>query len=54
MKKDPGQYTNLIKNPEYAQVAKRLQKKMAAKLTAIRQNDLEKPASRSRSKARSR
>ncbi|MEM7396641.1 MAG: sulfatase-like hydrolase/transferase, partial [Verrucomicrobiota bacterium] len=42
MRKDPKQYTNLIGNPEYAEVAKSFKQKMAEKLVAVRTNDLKK------------
>jgi iduronate 2-sulfatase len=40
MKKDPKQYTNLVNNPEYAQVVEEMKKKMAAKMAELRTNDL--------------
>ncbi len=38
---DPKQYTNLATKPEYAAVVKRFKAKLAAKLKAVRDNDLE-------------
>jgi len=43
MKNDPQQYANLAKRKEYAQLVKSFQQRLAAKLTAIRQNDLGLP-----------
>ncbi len=40
MKNDPRQYTNLAENPEYAAVVKTFREKMAARLKAVRTNDL--------------
>ena len=40
MKKDPKQYTNLAQNPEYAHIVKELRAKMAAKMKAVKDNDL--------------
>lgn len=40
MDKDPQQFTNLAKNPEYAAVVKRFKNMMAEKLRVIRDNDL--------------
>ncbi len=40
MKKDPKQYTNLVGNPEFEHVVKEFQKKMTAKMKAVRDNDL--------------
>ncbi len=40
MKKDPKQYTNLAQDPRYAEVVKRFQQKLQAKLQAVRDNDL--------------
>lgn len=40
MQTDPQQYTNLAEKPEYQTVVKSFRKKMAAKLKAIRTNDL--------------
>ena len=37
---DPKQYTNLADNPKYAEVVARFRKKVAAKLVAVRANDL--------------
>jgi iduronate 2-sulfatase len=42
METDPKQYTNLAKNPKYADVVARFKKMMAAKLREVRANDLEK------------
>jgi iduronate 2-sulfatase len=43
MVNDPKQYTNLAGKPEYSQVVDSFQAKLAAKLTAIRNNDLARP-----------
>ena len=40
MQKDPQQFTNQVKNPEYAAVVKRFRKMMQEKLKDIRDNDL--------------
>jgi iduronate 2-sulfatase len=40
MEKDPGQYTNLVNNPEYAKVLAMMHEKLDAKLTEISNNDL--------------
>ena len=40
MDNDPKQYTNLALNPEYAPVVARFKAKLAAKLEAVRDNDL--------------
>lgn len=40
MKKDPQQYTNLAAKPEFASVVDGFQTKLAAKLRAVRDNDL--------------
>ena len=40
MAKDPKQYTNLAAKPEYAAEVKRLRAELAAKLAAVRSNDL--------------
>ena len=40
VRKDPGQYTNLAKNPEYAVVVNRFKKMLADKLREVRDNDL--------------
>jgi len=40
MKTDPGQYTNLAGRPEHAERVKEFQDKLAAKLRAVRDNDL--------------
>jgi iduronate 2-sulfatase len=40
MHADPLQYTNLVNHPEYASVLKRMQQKMARRLTEIQTNDL--------------
>ena len=40
MQKDPRQYTNLAAKPAYQQLVKRFQGKLAAKLEAVRNNDL--------------
>ncbi|MDB4567099.1 sulfatase-like hydrolase/transferase, partial [Akkermansiaceae bacterium] len=40
MKKDPKQYTNLAKDPAYAEVIARFRAQMAAKLKEVRTNDL--------------
>jgi iduronate 2-sulfatase len=39
-RKDPGQFTNLAGLPEYAEVVKGFQAKLAAKLREVRDNDL--------------
>ena len=38
--KDPQQYTNLATSPEHAAVVSRFQEKLAARLAAVRSNDL--------------
>ncbi len=38
--KDPKQYTNLAELPEYAEVVKMFQERLAAKLQDVRDNDL--------------
>jgi iduronate 2-sulfatase len=43
MVNDPKQYTNLAGNPEYAQVVDAFKVKLAAKMRAIRDNDLARP-----------
>ena len=40
MKKDPGQYTNLVNNPAHKKTVARLKAKLKAKLKAVRDNDL--------------
>ncbi|MEN8848412.1 MAG: sulfatase [Akkermansiaceae bacterium] len=40
MKKDPKQYTNLVKDPQHAEFVSRFRKKMEAKLKEVRSNDL--------------
>ncbi|MDA7506391.1 sulfatase [Akkermansiaceae bacterium] len=40
MKKDPKQYTNLVKDPQHAEIVSRFRKKMEAKLKEVRSNDL--------------
>ena len=40
MKKDPKQYTNLAKKPEYKPILEEFQKQMTAKLSEVRTNDL--------------
>jgi len=40
IKRDPRQYTNLVDNPAYADTVRELQARMAAKLQAVRKNDL--------------
>ncbi|MBI97665.1 MAG: iduronate-2-sulfatase [Verrucomicrobiales bacterium] len=42
IKTDPGQYTNLATNPAHAKTVARFRKQMAAKLAAIRDNDLQR------------
>ena len=42
MKKDPRQFHNLAKNPEYADVIKRFKAQMTEKLKDVRNNDLNK------------
>jgi iduronate 2-sulfatase len=47
MEKDPLQYTNLAKKPSAQAMVKQFQTKLAAKLTAVRENDLPpRPAKR--------
>jgi iduronate 2-sulfatase len=41
--KDPKQYTNLARQPQFAPVVAEYQTKMAAKLAAVRANDLARP-----------
>jgi iduronate 2-sulfatase len=41
---DPKQYTNLARQPAYAGVVAEYRAKLAAKLTAVRTHDLERPA----------
>ena len=41
MDTDPQQYTNLAEKPEYAALVQEFQKKMAAKLESVRENDLD-------------
>lgn len=48
MQKDPKQYTNLAGKPQYKPVVERFRKKLAAKLKAVRDNDLERPRRRKR------
>ena len=43
-RKDPKQYTNLAMNAEHQEVVKHFQSKLAAKLEAVRDNDLGTPA----------
>lgn len=40
MEKDPKQYTNLVSNPDYADVVLELQEKLKEKLREVRTNDL--------------
>lgn len=40
MEADPGQFTNLARRPEYAQVVAEFQTKLATKLRAVRDSDL--------------
>ncbi|MDB4504547.1 sulfatase [Akkermansiaceae bacterium] len=40
MKKDPKQYTNLVKDPQHAEFVSRFRKKMEAKLKEVQSNDL--------------
>lgn len=40
MKKDPKQYTNLVKDPQHAEIVSRFRKKMEAKLKEVQSNDL--------------
>lgn len=40
IKKDPGQFTNLARDPVYTTLVEQYQKKMKAKLAAVRDNDL--------------
>ena len=40
MHKDPKQYTNLAQMPEYRPVVDRFKAKFAAKIKAVRTNDL--------------
>ena len=42
MKKDPKQYTNLAKKPGYEKIVAGFKEKLAAKLKAVRDNDLPK------------
>ena len=42
MKKDPKQYTNLAKKPGYEKIVADFKEKLAAKLKAVRDNDLPK------------
>ena len=42
MGNDPKQYTNLVNDPEYAEVLAGLRKRLAAKLIEVRNNDLGK------------
>jgi iduronate 2-sulfatase len=42
---DPGQFTNLARQPAYAAEVQRFQAKLKATLQAVRTNDLEKPLS---------
>lgn len=53
MKKDPKQYTNLAKDPEYANVVSSFKKKMAEKLAELRDNDLPKPKRNNKQKKHS-
>ena len=41
--KDPGQYTNLALNPEYASTVDRFKAQLAEKLKDVRDNDLDLP-----------
>jgi iduronate 2-sulfatase len=52
MQKDPKQFTNLATVPEFAPVAASFKMKMAAKLAAIRTNDLPAPPQANPKKAR--
>jgi len=40
MHKDPKQYVNLVKNPEYAEALNSMREQLAAKLKTVRSNDL--------------
>ena len=40
LQKDPKQYTNLIKNPEYLQVIKEMRTAFQNKIKAVKTNDL--------------
>jgi hypothetical protein len=42
MHKDPKQYTNLIDNPEYANVLADMQERLKAKLVEVSKHDLPK------------
>jgi len=42
MKADPKQYTNLAIKPGYEKIVARFKEKLAAKLKAVRNNDLPK------------
>jgi len=42
MEKDPKQYTNLVSNPDYADIVIDFQKKLKEKLSEVRNNDLGK------------
>ncbi|MFP6691775.1 MAG: sulfatase, partial [Pirellulales bacterium] len=48
MEKDPKQYTNLAADPKHRQLVKEFQAKLAAKLQAVRDNDLTRRPIRSR------
>ncbi|MCP5537549.1 MAG: sulfatase [Akkermansiaceae bacterium] len=41
MEKDPKQFTNLAKNPEYKELVKKFQTRLANKLKEVRDNDIE-------------
>ena len=41
MDKDPKQFTNLSKNPEYKELVKKFQARLANKLKEVRDNDIE-------------
>ena len=42
MEKDPKQYSNLVGNTDYAEVLAGLRKRLSAKLSSVRRNDLGK------------
>ncbi|GAB5561263.1 MAG: sulfatase [Synoicihabitans sp.] len=41
LKRDPGQFTNLVGNPEYADVVASFERRLATKLREVRSNDLD-------------
>ena len=42
IKKDPHQYTSLVKDPDHQKTVARFKAQMAAKLREVRNNDLKK------------